>query len=583
MYLLLLIPALLYGVAAQEELLPGVLKAERGTVFLVEDVVTVRLDLTPLWSTAPSVEAVLHCFDNLTSLLRTYRFSTHSYALENQMVLAARISMMTPKISTIRSLLPEKPSLYHSTLQARRTKRGLINGLGYLSKYLFGTAMADDVEQLSQHIGAIDGVLANHERTIKATHVVLKEFTKKVQEIILVTNNLTQAVEEIETDLFHTNLRQYWINSISALEIAVEDTLATFHNFIAGLVDAGRSRVTTNLFPLHLLKESLNYAVVTFKLEPLFQPSSLEYYYPLLKSALSHSGIVIQIPMKSAHSFTLYEIRSFPFLLGKTILTFKSTSRLILISDDLSLTADTEETALSQCSTTYLHLYVCPAFLFSFQPLSRNSCEFNLLLKNQTSIVTTCDYRTEETRTFYHTHFFTSHYLFFPKSTGITLTCLTNTSFQRVVGHFRSPDACEVRSDVVIALPSRHHLAFVSTFTPELQKLSLPLNLSLSDVSIHSSKIDFLQMLSDPEISSTLTGQVLPHYVSRPFLIAVVGLPTLVLLASTVIFTYCIFGVYRRYRRLRARRRLPTAEVQDEENGSVQGESQSQTSLDSQH
>ena len=96
---------------------------------------------------------------------------------------------------------------------------------------------------------------------------------------------------------------------------------------VNNLVDAALHRVDAKLLPVHLLKQALYLAETKYQLTPIFTAQKVEYYYPLMESYLTATGIMIVIPTRSRDEYNLHKLTPFPFPLKNT------TSHLIMDSE----------------------------------------------------------------------------------------------------------------------------------------------------------------------------------------------------------------------------------------------------------
>lgn len=92
---------------------------------------------------------------------------------------------------------------------------------------------------------------------------------------------------------------------MNVFEASVNPALAIiFEN----LVDAVSSRVTTTLFPVNDLLNTLNNGKANLILQPLYTEGMILYYYHLLESTLTTDATVIHITFKSLDVFVAYGV-----------------------------------------------------------------------------------------------------------------------------------------------------------------------------------------------------------------------------------------------------------------------------------
>ncbi len=77
---------------------------------------------------------------------------------------------------------------YADTSFSNRTKRGLINGLGQLSRMLFGTAMYEDVQDLRERYTHFASLIANQNKAINMNSLYIDRLEHVVQDYFLLPN-----------------------------------------------------------------------------------------------------------------------------------------------------------------------------------------------------------------------------------------------------------------------------------------------------------------------------------------------------------------------------------------------------------
>ncbi len=126
---------LLHSVLAADpaHLKPGVLSAHLGRVSLIEDVLWVRYPFTDLVDMPGRLRILM---DQVTELV---------LQLERNAPKDGVTRMMHERLRYLNETLNIALDNYADLSFSNSTKRGLINGLGQLSRMLFGTAMDADV------------------------------------------------------------------------------------------------------------------------------------------------------------------------------------------------------------------------------------------------------------------------------------------------------------------------------------------------------------------------------------------------------------------------------------------------------
>jgi hypothetical protein len=333
-------------------------------------------------------------------------------------------------------------------------------------------------------------------------------------------------------------------------EISIKELKLSCKNLIEDIVNAGMGKVTPQLLPLTELENALEIAIMTYRLTPIFHPPSLDFYYNVMDSILTEDNILVSIPMKSTISFRGYEVQPFPMEIENKLVMLDSVQGDIIISEDFSLVDVVSKSQLQECHSAFLHLLVCPAYLFAFKTPSEAFCPIALAQKNTQQALSKCTFRSLTNQSIFHSHFFKFQYLYFPNEIQVTLICPDTTTHGMVKGYYKASDSCEIRSHKVVTLPNKHHLIKNLSLSSNFQQITFLNKLNISQLSVISEKIELLSLLNDSAITSTLTDNLLPVYLGEEILFPTFLVPCIILVVCTIIILCCIRIGYRRYKLL---------------------------------
>ncbi len=133
---------------------------------------------------------------------------------------------------------------------SNRTKRGLINVPGQLSRMLFGTAMDEDVEDLRERHNHLASLAANQNKAINMNSVHIDRLEHAVQDIYSYSRAVRTALNTVIEDVKGLHEMARINQALPALESAINLILPTNNLVIQNVVDADRGRVTSSLFPV---------------------------------------------------------------------------------------------------------------------------------------------------------------------------------------------------------------------------------------------------------------------------------------------------------------------------------------------
>lgn len=536
-----LLVTVVHGSPAQTppaHLKPGALTASIGTVSLVEDVLWVSYPYTPLLSVP---ETLL----DLTAQLQEVMFRLEedypvNYVQDFKTLIHARFQYLNDTITMALSSYNVEPS-------SNRSKRGLIDGLGELSRLVFGTAMDSDVEELRDQYTALHAIAVATDKEVRLNSRNIARLQQNLHDLSSYTNILSTSLNEALQDLRRWRTLGLLDQALPVLENAVTSLLYTNQQVVGNLVDAARGKVTSSLLPVSDLLHALDIGASRFNLKPLFDRTGIHHYYPVLKAGLTTTSIIIYIPFQSGHQFEAFRVEPFPFQIEGVAMTLDLESLIVLVNKDYTLYATIDISTLDKCKTEFSYQYLCQSSLFAFFPVSgAGVCEV-ILTQNDTQLaLSLCPYRRLVPAPLYHRSFFGYHYFYFTEPYFVSVVCPEGSSYQNVSGHLAVPAACHLRSDKLSTFPEKLHQGFVAARPDIIVPLGTLTNITLSGVKFVTNAIPRLNLtyVSDFEtaVQDNLPLYLRPsvHFSSFvvPFVLLIVGLIALTCVVRRALSLY---------------------------------------------
>lgn len=451
---------------------PGALTAHLGRASLVEDVMWVRYPYTALMDIPGRLQTATEHLDVVLDDLEEAALSVNPTLLE----------LMRSRLQHLNATISLALENYYGLDESNRSKRGLIDGMGHLSRMLFGTAMNEDVEELREKYNLLSSTASTNNRVIGLNcrniarlEMHVHDFVSHLESMRLFINNVAERADAVQ-DVLIIN------QGLSVLENIVNSLLHTNMLVIQNLVDAARGRVSSSLFPVKDLLHTLTIGKHDFNLEPLFAPRSIQHYYPLLESVLTSDAVVIHVPFQSQDTFEVHQIEPFPFAVNGTVMVLNLPPTVVLIAKDFSLYAVTRLSDLQKCRTEYHHLYHCPAYLFAFFPVTGGICEIVLTQTDASRALSLCPYTQLAPKPLFHSNFFGVHYFYFTHPVFVSVVCPNHTDYREVKGHLAVLIACHLRSANLSTFPSKLHHGFTANFSNLIFPMDSLNNLSFSSI-----------------------------------------------------------------------------------------------------
>ena len=549
-----------YAQAAEPaHLKPGALVGHLGHVDLIEDVLWVKYPYATLRAIPKRLKGVLGEVNlALVQLQTEANRNINSTNWDDPLSL---LKLFASRLAFVNDTVALALETYIGLDGPAREKRGWIDGLGELSRDLFGTAMQKDVDELRDRYNQLLTLASSNNRAIEINCKRIAKLDRHVSDLGLYVNRLKLGLDRLfETldSLYHFMVLN---QALPALENTVNSLLHTNQQIVTNVVDAVHGRVTPALFPVKDFMHALEVGKVEYGLTPLFDIRGIQHYYPLLGSFLTTDSIVIHIPFQSEDVLEVHQVEPFPFAVNDTLMTLDLPPSIVLVTKDFSLYAAGSVTDLQHCKSTFLHHYHCPASLFAFLPITGGVCEVVLTQDNHEKALELCPYTTVTHKPLFHKTFFSHHYFFFIHPFYISIICPEGTVYKEVSGHLAVYFACHVRSANLTTFPSKLHQGFVGNSSARIYPLTSLNNVHFSSIKHVTNKVyDFkFSNTSDLEtaVHNVLPGYLHP-YVHYPSLL----IPIVIILIIVIPLCCWVRKALTLYNVLKQRRR---AKMRDQE------------------
>ncbi len=168
---------------------PGALTTHVGRVYLVKDSLTIRYPYESLLNTTLTIQL---WSEKLMSLSRNINDTTYR---ESKAPSRIRTTNILQLLGDRINFLPERIKQEHKDITLHpvhsRSKRGLLNIVGSASKFLFGTATEDDVQDLKDHYNRVLTVASQNHRMVTLAFKKINILHDNLQKLLEHTNKLT--------------------------------------------------------------------------------------------------------------------------------------------------------------------------------------------------------------------------------------------------------------------------------------------------------------------------------------------------------------------------------------------------------
>ena len=540
---LLLLLVTLHSLKALEpaHLQPGALTAQIGTVTLIEDSVWVKYQYSTLTDVPDRLGVVA---DKISTQLDEVEKRLPSYTL-----------VLRERLEQLRDLILSEQGNYEGMHLGTRSKRGLFDGIGHLSRAVFGTALDSDVQTLRNKYNHLASTAMSNSKSIRLTAKNVQALDSNLHKLIAHTRRVEANINKALATL---NYRSYMLDiliTLSSLENLVRNVIHMNKQLLSNVVDASHSRVSPSLLPVEDLLHALSVGEETYNLKPILGKTGLVHYYPLLSAMLTSDSIIVIIPFKSDHTFLAHSIVPFPTSINKTIITLDLPSMVVVMNEQRTLYTTTSHEEFETCKVERFGISYCPASLFAFLPVDpAGVCEILLTMQDASRCLSLCPYTQLVYRPFFHKSFLDHHYFLFIDPTYVSVSCQSNHTVQKVSGHFAILKLCTLRSKEVNTLPERLQEGFITNASKLIVNLD-----ALDKLVFNSTSIQFVTNSISPLNLTNLTRlesvvhDSLPAYIKPHVHYPSVLIPFVVLLAIVVLLSCLVRKALTLYNALNAR------------------------------
>ncbi|KAK3088640.1 hypothetical protein FSP39_021771 [Pinctada imbricata] len=321
------------------------------------------------------------------------------------------IASVNQTVHEIHQLIPASVLPKQDTFFGRsRSRRGLFDFIGKISKSLFGTATSSDINTLKRHMQALN---RNNVKIAKAMATQEKHLSSFISSVDERFQNVMNAVKQNHNDA--VALSKLMSSSFDALshEVMILETLAieqinasakldlTLEHLKTGVHDLVKGKLSPFLLSPHAIRTSINQVqnIIDAKFslfniihkDPTYYYSHADFLYTRLHSKLY---ITLKIPISPfKHPLSLYQIYSFPVPVNSTS---THATQLLNTTDHFIHTSDNQHFStlslkdLSKCSGSGT-LY-CP-FQLALTSSASASCISAIFYNLKTLTKQLCDFR----------------------------------------------------------------------------------------------------------------------------------------------------------------------------------------------
>ena len=535
---------------------PGALVGHLGRVALIEDVLWVRYPYESLRSIPDRLKVVVTDLDVILTRLKNEDFSARNATKWDDPL--SLLTLFATRLTFVNDSITLALEAYLGLDKHNRAKRGYLDGIGELSRDLFGTAMDSDVMELRAKYNELTYLAASNNRAVMINCKKLAKLDRHVNDLGLYVNRLRLALNKVLATLDSLYDFMVLTQALPALENAVNSLVHTNQEVISNVVDAVHGRVTPTLFPVKDFLHALALGEKEYGLKAVYNVQGIHHYYPLLDSLITTEDIVIHVPFQSNELFEVYEVEPFPFSINNSIMTLNLPPSVVLVSSDFTLFATGSLSDLQRCRTESLHHYHCPASLFAFLPITGGICEVVLTQQNATKALELCPYTELAPKSLYHRTFFSHHYFLFTDPLYISIICPEGTEYQEASGHLAVSFACKIRSANLTTFPSKFHRGFVGNSSARVYPLTA-LN------KLHITSVKYVTKVSEFHFSNTsdleaAVQDVLPTYLSPYIHFPTYWLPLLLIIIVLIPLCCWVRKALTLYKLLQRGRRVTVRE-----------------------
>lgn len=392
--------------------------------------------------------------------------------------------------------------------QTSRSKRGLINIIGSISKTLFGTLDEDDAKDYLARFNNLteqgkfrDQILEKHTSLLQSTINYLKDDAKKRDEQIY---ELKQHTHNIKKEMSEINLRQNKFEVLSRIKNELQD-IATYlsllimnyqakqRQYLSAMSVGQKSPNSPTLIPpqlflneLHRIRSTITARNLDIPIELTINNLPTLYSISTPETRILRNQMIISftIPLVTVQDFFVYKVTTLPYRIQNNLFSY-----LIPTHDYIALDSFKEKYVylsneeLSNCHTISSTSLACPQTTPIMASIISGLCEINIL--KQVEELDNCNYRignfTQEiwvklrkTNTWLYT---------FPKRENVYIECGNEVTTQFLTGTgiiAISPD-CKIKTDrIIISGFKVTESTLIKEVIPEI-KIGINLNRTLNE------------------------------------------------------------------------------------------------------
>ncbi|XP_076038716.1 uncharacterized protein LOC143023930 [Oratosquilla oratoria] len=329
-----LIPLIVHLALSVPRLLPGAIVHQHGTTACVEDSIMVKLRISPTSLLEPISKLQNDLQEIQKNINRQVPNNTHQN-YETSQILYHNVNSLQSKLNKIKYTIYHLPDPDNDTINTRRTKRGLFDFVGIISKSLFGTATDQDIHTVDTHIGKITRVLQQQGKLIDLNSQNIDLLADSVNSVIDKYNYLAQFTNTQLSQITNSQTALFFLYHLNNLDKEL-DSLKDHTNLIQkDIWNAHAGVVDSQMITPTQLTQTLRRAHSTLQLTPFFSKHEIQHYYPILASTIFQQFILINIPMDPVKRFSLWEIYPFPYpYQNRTMILNLPTSTILKSTDE---------------------------------------------------------------------------------------------------------------------------------------------------------------------------------------------------------------------------------------------------------
>lgn len=488
----------------------------------------------------------------------TSRSNFHTnYCSEQLRILQSKITRLTDNLEILN---------HHS-----RHRRGILNGVSYPIKWLFGIPDSDDAQFYSS---SIDELISDQ----RQTHTLMQQQVHVITDTIRNFNNSVQALSMTEQSLNENILRfnkfsnditdhvllddieiQILDHMLSLVQL-VDESLELSDQILLGITLIRHGIISYHILQPKILMDELNLISQKFTLPLPITYSNLEIYYKIVKvkSFFQNKKLVIKIevPITNIPSdFEIFQIIPLPTPHGNNSQLFsyiEPNSPYILFSKPRTQFAMLKN--LAKCREFKPKEWLCED-ISTMEKKNQNSCEISLFMPI-TEIPKTCKTRTihADIEVFQNTN--PNEWIYVvSKPTNMVILCPNNQDHEVLlnrIGTITIDSKCKAYTDTTTLEP-----------ISKLENITTNVKIPITDITeddccskkannktlealqmtpVKLSNIDFTE-LNYAQHRLTQFDEILQQQLNRPFIIKYQNWFT-----STIIFIASIFGLLVLYK-----------------------------------